>query len=110
MSFSTPSWVPDLPLETIPDSVPVSEFILSEAHGRCPLFQSKSPFVCGLSGRQYSMLEVARRVDWLARALAHELDWKPNSGSPWSKLATIFAWNTVSTILLGLLTLTRPTD
>lgn len=95
MPFYPPSWVPELPLDTIPDSIPISEFVLNETYGRSPLVHSKAPFVCGLSGRAYSASNVALRVELLARALAREFAWQPGTGSSWKKVVAIFALNTV---------------
>lgn len=96
MVFKQPKWVPNVDLETVPDSIPISHFMLDEKYGRTKLRDSRSPFVCGLSGTHYTSLEVKRRVEYLARALAKEFDWSPNKGSEWDKLITIFAHNTVS--------------
>ncbi|KAF2215735.1 hypothetical protein CERZMDRAFT_35046 [Cercospora zeae-maydis SCOH1-5] len=79
----------------IPDSVPVSRFMLEEEHGRCRLEDSKVPLVHALSGRQISTLDLKNRVDWLARGLAKELSWQPNEGSEWDKVVVIFAENSL---------------
>ena len=96
MVFKAPKWVSNFDVEAIPDSIPVSQFVFDEKYGRASLRNSKPPFVCGLSGAQYSTLEVKERVDFLARALAADLNWSPNEGSEWDKVITIFAHNTVS--------------
>lgn len=96
MVFRPPKWVPNLDLDTIPDSIPVSQFMLDEKYGRTKLRGCQSPFICGLSGAQYTALEVKQRVDFLARGLATDLNWFPNQGSEWGKVITIFAHNTVS--------------
>ena len=95
MVFTPPRWVPKLEQDAIPDSIPVSHFMLDEKYGRSKLRGCKSPFVCGLSGTEYTALEVKQRVDFLARGLAKDLDWSPNQGSEWDKVITIFAHNTV---------------
>ena len=94
MVFTSPEWVPQLPFE-IPDSIPISEFMLSEEYGRRPLADSKPPFSCGLCGVEYSALEVRDRVGYLARALSQELGFKPNEGTEWDKVVGVFAVNTV---------------
>ena len=78
-----------------PDSVPVSQFMLDDNYGRYPLEKSRNPFTCGISGRTYSPVEMAVRVEHLARALAKEFGWQPNKGTEWDKVVGIFALNTV---------------
>jgi hypothetical protein len=96
MVFTSPKWVPDLDLDGIPDSISVSQFMLDEKYGRAKLRGCRQPFTCGLSGAQYTALEMKQRVDFLARGLAADLGWSPNQGSEWDKVITIFAHNTVS--------------
>ena len=71
--------------------------MLSESHGRHPLGYSKAPYTCGLSGTQYSALEVRERVENLAKGLAKEFGWHPNQGTEWDKVIGVFAFNTVGT-------------
>ena len=94
MVFTAPPWVPKLAFEP-PDSIPISEFMLNEKYGRHPLAQSKPPFTCGLTGAEYSALNVRERVDKLARALSRELGWQANRGTEWDKVAGVFSINTV---------------
>lgn len=94
MVFYPPRSFPPLPV--IPDDVAICDFMLDEKHGRYPLSQSLHPFTCGLSGKTYSWLEVKDRVDYLSRALSKDLDWLPNRGSEWDKVAACFLVNTVS--------------
>ena len=63
MPFYAPDWVPKLPFD-IPDSISVDKFILDENFERHPLGYSRPPFTCGLTGKQYSALEVKERVDF----------------------------------------------
>lgn len=93
MVFYPPKWVPKLP--HIPDDVPICDFMLDDRYGRYPLGYSLDPFTCGLSGRTYSALDVADRVDYLSRALAKEFGWQPNKGTEWDKILAIFSVNTV---------------
>jgi ribosome assembly protein SQT1 len=67
-----------------------------ESYGRAPYSDSKNPFTCGLSGRTFTGLEMKERVEALAKALAHELGWKPNVGTEWDKVIGIFSLNTVN--------------
>ena len=94
MVFTAPPWVPKLAFDP-PDSIPISEFMLNESYGRHPLAQSRPPFTCGLTGAEYSAVEVRERVDKLARALSKELDWQANRGTEWDKVAGVFSLNTV---------------
>jgi len=98
MVFTSPSWVPKLPFDP-PDSIPISEFMFDEHYGRYPLGYSKAPFTCGLTGKEYSALEVKERIDYLARALAKEFGWSPNTGSEWDKVVAVFSVNTVSALV-----------
>lgn len=95
MVFKSPDWVPKLPFDP-PDSIPINEFMLNEAFGRHPLGYSRPPFTCGLSGLEYSALEVKERVEDLAKALSEELGWHPNKGTEWDKVVGVFSLNTVS--------------
>ncbi|PGH20386.1 hypothetical protein AJ80_03654 [Polytolypa hystricis UAMH7299] len=94
----SPSWVPALP--TIPDDIPISEFMLNELYGRHPLGYSRHPFTCGLSGRTYSFLEVADRVDALARGLAEELGWDPTANTEWDKVIGVYSYNSIDYLTL----------
>jgi hypothetical protein len=94
MVFTSPSWVPKLPFDP-PDSIPVCDFMLDEQYGRHPMNRSKAPFTCGLSGAEYSIVELRDRVDKLARSLSKELGFKPNAGTEWDKAVCVFSVNTV---------------
>lgn len=94
MVFVPPPWVPDLEFDP-PDSIPISEFMLDENYGRHPLGYSKDPFICGLTGRSYSALDVKDRVQCLRRSLAKEFGWKPNEGTEFDKVIGVFSLNTV---------------
>ncbi|TVY37545.1 Acyl-CoA ligase, partial [Lachnellula subtilissima] len=117
MVFTPPSWVPKLQgaytcpkvqemmltsdnLDP-PDSIPISEFMLDEKHGRWPLKSSRNPFTCGISGRTYTAAEQVDRVELLARSLSKVLGWQPNKGTEWDKVVAIFALNTVDTMTLA---------
>jgi hypothetical protein len=94
MPFYPPQWAPKLPFE-IPDSIPISQFMLEEHFGRYPLGYSRPPFICGLTGEGLSALDVKDRVDYLARGLAKELGWSPNKGTEWDKVVGVFSVNNV---------------
>lgn len=95
MVFTPPKWAPELPFE-IPDTIPISEFMLNEKYGRYSIAKSNNPWTCGVTGETFSMSQVKERVDNLAKGLAKELGWSPNGGSAWDKCAGVFAPNTVS--------------
>lgn len=97
MVFKPPSWAPTIPLSSIPDSIPVCDFLLDEKYGRASASSSKTPFVWGTSGHGYDATELKTRVDCLARALSKELGWEPNRGTEWEKTACVFSVNTVCT-------------
>ncbi len=94
MVFIPPPWVPGLPFDP-PDSIPISEFMLNDEYGSHPLHHARAPFTCGLSGGEYSALQVRDRVEKLARALSKELGWKPNQGTEWDKVIGVFSLNAV---------------
>lgn len=73
--------------------------MLEDKWGRCPLKESRNPFTCGISGRTYTAVEVADRVECLARSLSKEFGWQPNIGTEWDKVIGIFAFNTVGWLL-----------
>jgi len=94
MPFYSPSWVPKLPLDP-PSSISIEKFMWDENYERHPLGYSKSPFTCGISGKEYGALEVKERIDFLARALSNELGFEPNQGTEWDKVIGVFSFNTV---------------
>ncbi|KAF1960880.1 phenylacetyl-CoA ligase-like protein [Byssothecium circinans] len=100
MPFYPPPWVPELPFDP-PDSITIADFILDEHYGRHPLGYSKPMFTCGLTGKEYSALEVKERVDYLARGLAKELGWAPNRGTEWDKIIGVFSVNTLDMVPLA---------
>lgn len=75
--------------------------MLDENYGRHPLGYSRPPFACGLTGKQYSALEVKERVEFLARGLSKELGFLPNQGSEWDKVIGLFCVNTIDTLTLA---------
>ena len=86
-------------LSDIPDSIPIAEFLLNEQWGRQPIRHSRKPFVCGLTGKSYSVEEVKQRTDDLARGLAEAVDWSVRNQygqGEWSRVAGILSFNSVS--------------
>ncbi|KAJ5148690.1 hypothetical protein N7448_000268 [Penicillium atrosanguineum] len=85
-------------LGTVPDSIPICDFMLDEKYGRVAHDKSRDPYTCGLTGKSYSSREVVSRVDHIARGLAKEFGWKPNQGSEWDKTIAVFALNTIDSL------------
>ncbi|KAL9020150.1 MAG: hypothetical protein Q9185_002607 [Variospora sp. 1 TL-2023] len=100
MVFTPPSEVPKLPFNP-PDSIPICDFMLDERYGRRALNSSRPPLICGLTGVEYSAVEVKHRVDRLARALSKQLGWHPNEGTEWDKVAAVFSVNSIDTLTLS---------
>lgn len=104
MYFETPDNIPKLPFQP-PDSIAIHEFLFGEEdkYGRQPKASSKPPFTCGITGKAYSVAEVADRLDFLARALSEELGLKVNEGHELDKVIGFFCLNTVRLPQFGLL-------
>ncbi|KAM5472439.1 hypothetical protein MauCBS54593_003030 [Microsporum audouinii] len=98
MVFYPPASAGKLP--QVPDSIPICDFMLDEKNGRMPFASSRDPFVCGLTGRTYSIAQVVERVDVLSRALAKEFGWHPNQGSEWDKVVGIYSFNSIDYLVL----------
>jgi ribosome assembly protein SQT1 len=95
MVFTPPSWVPKLPFD-IPDTIPLNDFMFDEQYGRYSLSKSRAPFICGISGKAPSAIEVKAQIEHLAKGLSKELGWLPNEGTEFDKVAGMFSVNTVS--------------
>ena len=94
MVFTSPEWCRDLPVAP-PDSLAICDFMLAEEHGRHAIDDSKPPFTCGLTGREYFASQVKERVESLAKALSNALCWLPDEGNEWGKVVATYAFNTV---------------
>ncbi|KKZ65685.1 hypothetical protein EMCG_01247 [[Emmonsia] crescens] len=101
MVFKSPSWTTSVPSSSIPDSIPICNFIFDEKYGRPSLASSRNPFVWSVPGKEYSAVQLQQRVDYLARSLAREFGWDPNRGSEWDKIIGVFSLNTIDYIPLG---------
>jgi len=75
--------------------------MLDDAYRACPLKASRNPFTCGLSGKTFTAVELADRVEFLARALSKEFEWHPNKGTEFDKVVGIFSLNTVDLMTLA---------
>ncbi|PSR80534.1 4-coumarate-CoA ligase [Coniella lustricola] len=93
MLFRPNAALPELP--SIPNTVPLVDFIFENKHGRCPLTESLDPYVCGISGSSISAVAQKQRVNQLARALQEELGWQVNQGKSLEKVVGIFALNNI---------------
>ncbi|KAF3902814.1 hypothetical protein AA313_de0205694 [Arthrobotrys entomopaga] len=103
--YEAPSWVPKL--RTRPDNIPVGDFVLDPAYGRAALANSNPPFVCGLTGRSYSITETVERVGHAARSIKRILkvdDISKGSAqdgfSEWEKVVGVFSINCVDYVPL----------
>ncbi|KAK4169041.1 hypothetical protein QBC43DRAFT_296370 [Cladorrhinum sp. PSN259] len=95
MVFTSPAWVPSIKGD-IPDSISLGQFTL-EGH-RDATFQILSKhklFVDGITGKSYSREILGQRMEWLACALAKNLGWSVNEGSPWDRVVAIYCLNTI---------------
>lgn len=100
MPFQSPPSIPKLPFEP-PADIPVHEFLFGDhgdKYGRFPKDASKPPFICGITGKSYSVAEVVERYEALARSLSTELGWEVNTGESLDKTIAIFSLNSVSII------------
>ena len=98
MPFVSPLYIAPPPGPP-PDSLSIPEFLFGSGHGRYPIAESRSPFTCGLTGKTYSAVEVAARVEHLAAALGADLDVQVNTGSELDKVVALFGYNTVGAAL-----------
>ena len=69
--------------------------MFDKKYGRYPIEKALAPYTCGLTGTEYSAIEVRDRVDMLARGLSEELGFRPNEGTEWDKVIGIFSVNAV---------------
>ncbi|KAF2860379.1 acetyl-CoA synthetase-like protein [Piedraia hortae CBS 480.64] len=80
-------------LPSVPDSISIETFIFSPEYGRRSFDESLPPFVCGLTGKSYSITEVRDRVECLSRALAKHI-------GP-EKVIGVFSVNTIDYVPLA---------
>jgi hypothetical protein len=76
-------------------SITLPQFMYEDHHGRKVKRSSRAPFTCGVTGRSYSAVEVAQRVDYLARSLAATLGFDNEEGTEWERVVGIFSYNSV---------------
>lgn len=93
MLLTSPEHIPKLP--KVPDTLAIHEFLFQDGFGRHPKSESQPPFICGVTGRSFTISEVETRVELLARALSAKLGWRVNEGTEMYKVVGIYALNTV---------------
>lgn len=91
MVFQPPSWVPDITTQISP-SANVAEWALESRRASGSV---RSPFICALTGKKYTLKEVREKVNALAKALCNELGWSPNQGTAEDKVIGVLAVNSV---------------
>uniref|UniRef100_A0A0D2Y6R0 Uncharacterized protein n=1 Tax=Fusarium oxysporum (strain Fo5176) TaxID=660025 RepID=A0A0D2Y6R0_FUSOF len=92
MVFQPPSWVPDITTQISP-SANVAEWALESRRASGSV---RSPFICALTGKKYTLKEVREKVNALAKALCNELGWSPNQGTAEDKVIGVLAVNSIS--------------
>lgn len=103
---STPPDVNSSPATDVPDSITIEEFFSNEKYGRTPVSQSRNPYTCGITGKTYTVNEVAKRADYLSRAIAQILHFDPNEGTEWDRVVGLYSLNTVCEAFLVAMLLT----
>ncbi|KAF3916988.1 S-dihydroxybenzoyltransferase [Orbilia brochopaga] len=103
--YEAPEWVPKLPDR--PDNIPVGEYVLNAAYGRADPKVSNHPYVCGITGKSYSVEEVLERIEYAARAIKRILKIQDihkggsQAGfSEWEKVVGVFSVNCVDYLTL----------
>lgn len=94
MYLTSPDHIPKLP--DVPGTLAIHDFLFQDDHGRHPTETSKPPFMCAITGRSFSVLEVKERIEFLASALSVQLGWQVNEGAEMDKAVGIFSLNTVA--------------
>ncbi|KAM0248379.1 hypothetical protein ACHAQJ_009504 [Trichoderma viride] len=93
MVFTPPPCVPQLP--DPPNSITIEEFMRNEKYGRYPLAKARNPYTCGLTGKTYSAIEVAERIDLMARAIGKRLGFNPHEETEWERVVAIYSVNAI---------------
>ena len=91
MVFQPPSWVPDITTQISPNAN-VAEWALESRRASGSV---RSPFICALTGKKYTLKEVREKVNALAKALCNELGWSPNQSTAEDKVIGVLAVNSV---------------
>ncbi|EWZ33861.1 uncharacterized protein FOBCDRAFT_209683 [Fusarium oxysporum Fo47] len=96
MVFQPPSWVPDITTQISP-SANVAEWALESRRASGSV---RSPFICALTGKKYTLKEVREKVNALAKALCNELGWSPNQGTAEDKVIGVLAVNSLDFLVV----------
>ncbi|KAH7216933.1 uncharacterized protein BKA55DRAFT_744019 [Fusarium redolens] len=96
MVFQPPSWVPDITTQISP-TANVAEWALESRRATGSV---RSPFICGLTGKKYTLKEVREKVNALAKALCNELKWSPNQGTAEDKVIGVLAVNSLDFLVV----------
>ncbi|EWY81794.1 hypothetical protein FOYG_16007 [Fusarium oxysporum NRRL 32931] len=96
MVFQPPSWVPDITTQISP-SANVAEWALESRRASGSV---RSPFICALTGKKYTLKEVREKVNALAKALCNELRWSPNQGTAEDKAIGVLAVNSLDFLVV----------
>ncbi|KAK8070952.1 hypothetical protein PG997_011155 [Apiospora hydei] len=98
MIFHPPSWVPKLPFDP-PSTTLIGEFWSDERYGRQPIASSRSPFICGVTGKTFTTSEMRERYELLARSLSKHMSWRVNEDTPWDKVVCVHSLNSIDYIM-----------
>ncbi|EGU81532.1 hypothetical protein FOXB_07957 [Fusarium oxysporum f. sp. conglutinans Fo5176] len=96
MVFQPPSWVPDITTQISPNAN-VAEWALESRRASGSV---RSPFICALTGKKYTLKEVREKVNALAKALCNELGWSPNQGTAEDKVIGVLAVNSLDFLVV----------
>ncbi|EMT74411.1 Luciferin 4-monooxygenase [Fusarium odoratissimum] len=96
MVFQPPSWVPDITTQISPNAN-VAEWALESRRASGSV---RSPFICALTGKKYTLKEVREKVNALAKALCNELGWLPNQGTAEDKVIGVLAVNSLDFLVV----------
>ncbi|KAJ4162195.1 hypothetical protein BFJ70_g4439 [Fusarium oxysporum] len=96
MVFQPPSWVPDITTQISP-SANVAEWAFESRRASGSV---RSPFICALTGKKYTLKEVREKVNALAKALCNELGWSPNQGTAEDKVIGVLAVNSLDFLVV----------
>ncbi|EXA34448.1 hypothetical protein FOVG_14427 [Fusarium oxysporum f. sp. pisi HDV247] len=96
MVFQPPSWVPDITAQISPNAN-VAEWALESRRASGSV---RSPFICALTGKKYTLKEVREKVNALAKVLCNELGWSPNQGTAEDKVIGVLAVNSLDFLVV----------
>lgn len=80
----------------LPNNITIEQFMHNDQYGRYPMAESRIPYVCGITGKSYTVEQIVQRVDYLSRAIKKRLLFDFNEGTEWDRVVGLFCLNTVS--------------